>query len=195
MKNTWFTPAILALALLAGACGKDNESGKKSGGTYFGSLGTLGSGQVPPNVTNQYAQQVFQSTTCTTGGQRIGVQFQLNMTVAANATYVGITSEGDIAVVTSANGQALFSAFVCARPSLGSGQGSMTANPALNSSSQFSGQCHSQPCYRSCLVDGITAARLQLPGAPGYPPYILNFRLINFGGPGSLNQVLPQICR
>ena len=182
MKNTWFTPAILALALLAGACGKDNESGKKSGGTYFGSLGTLGSGQVPPNVTKQYAQQVFQSTTCTTGGQRIGVQFQLNMTVAANATYVGITSEGDIAVVTSANGQALFSAFVCARPSLGSGQGSMTANPALNRS-------------QHCLVDEITAARLQLPGAPGYPPYILNFRAIHFGGPGSLNTVLPQICR
>ncbi|MFP5491854.1 MAG: hypothetical protein ACLGG0_10150 [Bacteriovoracia bacterium] len=182
MKNTWFTPAILALALLAGACGKDNESGKKSGGTYFGSLGTLAPGQVPPNITNSYAQQVFQSTTCTTGGQRIGVAFNLtDMTVAANATYIGITSEGDVAVVTNNGGQALFSAFICARPSLGQGSGSLS-RPALNRSLR-------------CLVDEITAADMQLPGAPGYPPYLMKFRAIHFGGPGSLNTILPQICR
>lgn len=184
MKCSFLTPAVLALALFAGACGKDNESGKKKvdGGTFFGSLGSLGAGAVPGTITNPHIQKVFQSTACTTGGGRVGISFALNMSVAANANYVGITSEGDIAVVTNTNGQSVFNAFICQRPSLGQGQGSMSTNPALNRS-----------VY--CQVDEITAARMQLPGAPGYPPYILNFRAVHFGGPGTLNQVLPTFCR
>ncbi len=183
-QNMWFNSAMLALAIVLGACGKDNESGKKSGGTYFGSLGTIGGGSYPTNVTNPHIRGVFQSLSCLSGGQRVGVQFGLNLSVAANASYVGITSEGDIAFVTNSNGQAVFNAYICQRPGLGSGTGSMSSNPIVNRS-----------LY--CQIDEITKASMVLPGAPGFPPYVLNFRAIHFGvqGNNQFTTFLQTICR
>lgn len=171
------TIMFLGLALLGG-CGKNNESGKSSsslcnGLGYCSSLGNIGVGAIPTNVTNPYVKLVFQSMPCTTGGGRVGVQMALQQTVAANATYIGITSEGDIAMVTSSGGQGILSAYLCQRPGLASGQ--LTRNPVLNRSSA------------GCLIDEITAASMVA------GQYVFAFRPIQYGGPGNLNAALGQL--
>jgi len=183
-----FRPTTLVLAvtmaLIAAGCGKKNESGKSSYNPYSN---YLGQGAALPAGANSYASLVFNGLPCSNGQQRIGVQFGLNMAAAANSTYVGITSEGDIAVVTSNAGQAVFSAYICNRPEFAStnGQGSMSANPAIGRS------------LVGCAVDEISAASLRLPTMYGY--YLtLNFRPIHYGVPGytQFNQVLTQLgCR
>lgn len=183
---------LIAIMALSVGCGKKNESGKNSAfNPYYNQLGTFpGSvGSIPTNITNPYAQQIFQFLPCLNGQQRVGIQFGLNMSVAVNATYVGITSEGDVAIVSSSgNSQAVFSAYVCYRPEFGQGtlsQPQQPANPAVGRS------------LAGCLVDEISAARLLLPTMYGYA-LTLNFRPIHFGVPGypQFSQALVQMgCR
>ena len=179
---------LLTLMVTTIGCGKKNESGKTNPYTYS-QLGTYpgvaGVGAVPGSISNPYAQQIFQYLPCLNGQQRVGVQVGLNMSVALNATYVGITSEGDIAVVSSSGStQAVLSAFICMRPEF-SGQGTLAANPAVGRSSA------------GCLVDEISAARMILPTMYGYS-LTLNFRPIHFGVPNypQFSQALQQMgCR
>lgn len=176
ITRTWFTPALLTLALFAGACGKKNESGKSSG-RFFGSVGTY-TGVAPANSSNPYVQQVFSQVQCTTGGgytggnynpnQRIGTGQQMNFAVAPNATYVGITAEGDISVLTGDNaGRAVLSLYICPRALGGTGAASMQQNPAYGVT------------YHGCRMDQITSATVYVPGPTGQP-YTLAFFPIHF---------------
>ena len=184
ITKTWFTPALLSLALFAGACGKKNESGKSN--KYYGSVGTY-SGVAPANTSNPYVQQVFQRVQCTTGGsfngnynanQRIGTGQQMNFAVAANSTYVGITAEGDISVLTGDNsGRAVLSLYICPRAMGGTGAATMQQNPAFGVT------------YHGCRMDQITSATVYVPGPTGQP-YVLAFFPIHFNP--TLRQALCQ---
>ena len=165
ITRTWFTPALLTLALFAGACGKKNESGKSSG-RYYGSVGTY-TGVAPANTSNPYVQQVFSQVQCTTGGGYVGGQ-QMNFAVAPNASYVGITAEGDIAVLTGDNsGRAVLSLYICPRATGGQGSASMNQNPAYGVT------------YHGCRMDQITSATVYIPGPTGQP-FTLAFFPIHF---------------
>jgi hypothetical protein len=105
----------------------------------------------------------MQDYPCQFGGGRIATPpIPLQLSVALNALYVGVTSEGDVAVVTSSNGQGVLNTFVCNR-GIQAGAGSLMGNPVVNKS-------------YFCAVDEITAARMVLPGN-----LILNFRAIQYG--------------
>jgi hypothetical protein len=149
MKRTlWTTPALLLLALVISACGQKNESGKGNN-TWQGHYG-LGNytGPVPMNITNPYVNRVFQALPCTPGGfnmgnQRMSAGQYLNGTVAFNATYVGITLEGDVAVITNdQTGRAVLSLYICPRPGV---------------TSAYSSQPKTAQSIRGCKVDEITA--------------------------------------
>lgn len=174
-----------AMAVSVG-CGKKNESGRRNTNPYFSQFGTFGPGQVPipGGVTNPAAQALFQSP-CANGQQRIGLQLPLNLSVSYTGTYIGITSEGDIALVTNnGGGGAIMSAYICFRPEFGNGQGGqpqLSRNPVINRS-----------LY--CQVDEITAASMYIQTYIGYP-LTLNFRPIHYGGPANMNQIIGQICR
>ena len=176
ITHTWFTPAVLALALFAGACGKDNESGKRSG--YYGSNYT---GVAPAQTNNQYVNTVFQVLPCFTQGygttgsaQRIGTGAQMNFRVAANATHVGVSAEGDVAVLTGdAAGNAVLSLYLCPRGS--SSGASMQQNPAFGVTTA------------GCRVNPITAANVFTQSYYGTLP-IAFFAIDAIGTPG-----LPQL--
>lgn len=179
---------LLTLMVLTVGCGKKNKSGTNANPYTYNQLGNFpgvaGVGAIPGSISNPYAQQIFQYLPCLNGQQRVGIQVGLNMSVAVNATYVGITSEGDIAVVAPAGGgQAVMSAFICMRPEF-SGQGSLAANPAVGRSTA------------GCLIDEISAARMILPTVYGYS-LTLNFRPIHFGVPNypQFSQAISQMCR
>ena len=167
--------AILALALIAGACGKDNESGKKSkNNSYLGSIGVgTYTGVQPANSSNPYVQQVFQMP-CANGSQRQGTGMQLNFAVSANGTYVGVTTEGDIAVMTGGpNGAAVMSLYLCQRPATGAPH--MPQNPKY------------AVTYHGCRFDQITDAYVEIPGP--YGP----FRLLFF--PVHSHPTLRSLCQ
>lgn len=168
------TTLVMAMALTAG-CGKKNESGKNSYNPYYNQLGSypgvVGTGSIPAGVVNNYAQLIFQSLPCISGGQRAGLQFGLNMSAAVNATYVGITSEGDIAIITSNGGQAVMQAFICMRPEFGSGS---SIQPQVVNNSAAVGRS-----LAGCVIDEISAATVRIPSYTGY--LTLNFRPIHYG--------------
>ena len=182
MKTTTLLSSILIFAMAVSVgCGKKNESGKGNANPYYSQFGLTpgypaGVGNIPGSVSNPYAQQIFQYLPCLNGQQRIGVGIGLNMSVAVNATYVGITSEGDIAIVSSSGGQqAILSAYVCMRQEFGNGQ---LAQPQVAGQRAAVGRS-----LAGCLVDEVSAATLQLPTYNGYP-LTLNFRPIHYGVPG-----------
>ncbi len=121
ITKTWFTPALLTLALFAGACGKKNESGKSSSNQF----GSSYSGVAPLNSSNPYVSQLFQQFPCQTGygsnsNQRTGVGVSVNIPLpnrpAPNSTHVGVTTLGDIAVLTTDNsGRQVVSLYICPR--------------------------------------------------------------------------------
>jgi hypothetical protein len=175
MKFTqiWFTSILLVMTLVVASCGKNNESGKSSGKYYGSSYSGVG----PANTSNPYVQQVFQQMPCSTGSygngnanQRIGTGTQMNFRVAANSTYVGVTPEGDIAVLTGDNvGNAVMSLYICPRPMGGQGSASMPHNPVFNRALPQTG----------CRIDEITSATALVPSAMGQP-YVLAFAPIYF---------------
>ncbi len=156
---------LLVILVTALGCGKNNQTGKSGSSIVNPGIGNAIS------TGNQQAllATVMNESRCINGMQRITIPpIPLNMNVAVGGFYVGVTSEGDVAVVTSNNGQGVFSGYVCARQSLPSGQGQLLGNPVINRS-------------YSCGVDEITAAKMSLGGA-----LLLNFRAIQFGQGSSL---------
>ena len=117
MKHVGIVITLTALAML-GACGKKNKSGQQPGlfPNTYGSNVTLP--QHPGTVNLSSLPSVVQ---CLTGyQQRIGVQqISSSGSVPVNAAYVGVTLEGDVAVLTAnGNGQPVFTAYICIRPGL-----------------------------------------------------------------------------
>ncbi len=169
MRKIYFLLTSLLMTFFLASCGKDNKSGGSSSSSWS-PLGTVNG--IPVNITNPAVQSLF-TMPCLSGLQRVGVQQRIPMTVALNATYVGVTSEGDIALITSDNStsQAVMSMYVCARTQLGSGTPNIVTPPAVGRSSA------------GCNVDEISAARVELPSGGGYYPFLLNFRPIQYGMP------------
>ncbi len=179
ITRTWLTLVLMSLALVS-ACGKKNESGSSSSSSkYFGALGSY-EGVAPANVSNPYVSRVFQMTQCTTGGGylpngnynpnlRVGHGQQMSFRVSSNSSYVGVTAEGDVAVLTGdANGRAVLSLYVCPRPTGGQGVPTPTGNFTWNVT------------YQSCRVDQITALTAFIPGGAGFPNLALVFFPIHF---------------
>jgi hypothetical protein len=149
---------IALVATVAVGCGKSNKSGGSTtpttvstlpgGGVYPpGGVPGMNGMQLPPN----YMDIVRQENPCINGMQRTPVQFALQgINVNAGAIYLGVSSFGDIAVVSNSNAGPLMQLEICGRPGA-SGQGQMMQNPVINNS-------------QYCPVGEITAADVILQG-------------------------------
>ena len=132
MKNLkWSVLLVLSSMLILAGCGDKNKSGGSGTDSYWGGLNTgTYSGPAPLNTSNPYVAGIFQTLPCSAGGfntgnQRMGSGQLINMSVAFNSTYLGISTEGDIALVTSdQSGQAVLSLYLCPRPNLQSASAS-----------------------------------------------------------------------
>jgi hypothetical protein len=159
---------VLFGLLILVSCGKDNRSGQSN--TSVG-INPIGPGV---GVTNPYVGTVMNEYPCLSGMPRTTVQIPLNMTVAVGGTYVGVTSEGDVALVSSNGGQGIFTAYICGRTSAANGTGSLLGNPVINRS-------------YNCQIDEVTSAAMNLPTLYG-GTLRLNFRPIYFPPGSSLCQ-------
>lgn len=171
---------LLIFAFLLASCGKDNVSGNNPNSNVFG--GAIG-------IPGQYGNALYAENPCRVnagfngfpnqagiqGRQTVVVRLQ-GMNVAIGSSYVGVTSEGDIANVYNDGSGPVMAMQLCNR---GFGtQGQLLGNPIINNS-------------LNCQVDEITSAQVILPSQFGQPLY-LNFRAIYFSGSslcgGGINQ-------
>jgi hypothetical protein len=154
--------AFLATLLITISCGRQGSNNKKT--IIIKEIG-IEEDNIEENenestfetlsTSSPVIGRLLQENPCRVGnGQRIPVSIRLNINVAANQTYAGVTSEGDIAIVTNQGNGAVLTAQICARQSAQSGQGSLMGNPVLN---------HSP----NCQVNEISSASMQLPGVMG----------------------------
>lgn len=206
-----FSFYLLSLALLAflGACGKNNESGKNSwqyGNPYYGGNGNpyVSPGQLPGQIQalannypciggyqgQMYPNQQYPSYPMNPSypgipqaNQRIVVQVPLtgSTIISSMQPYVGVTSFGDIAMITS-NGQGsppVFTAYLCPRGFSQSGQG------------QLLGVKVGSNAIRCKSVPAITAADVILPGG-----LIAKFRSLDGGAYTScgIQGIYSQTC-
>ena len=164
---------IILLAFTFVSCGANNTSGtgrRSARDNGANNAGIAGFGTSSPHI-----QTVMAENPCVSGQGRVTVTLPLQMNVATNQTYVGVTSEGDVAVISN-QGQPAMTMYICQRYSLGQGQGQLLGNPAIASSP-------------NCQVNEITAATVALPPAmQGLPPLYLMFRAIYYGRGSSLCQ-------
>lgn len=167
-KKSILTTTIMGavMLLLLTSCGKDNKSGGGNSSIY--SQNGIG---IPGGVNGSYLSTVMNEYPCASGLQRIGVQIPLNMSVAVGGAYVGVTSEGDVATVSSNNGQGIMTAYVCQRQGLTSGNGNLAGNPVINRSV-------------NCALDEISAATMYIQSY--YGTLTMNFRPIYMGHGSSL---------
>lgn len=165
---------LLHLTLLTAlfACGKNNESGKKSS---WGYTNPYTSGYAPiTNINSPYSyggmsvNQVMQQNPCRSGfngfpgytnqtyaGQRIPIQVPLTnfpTVIPPNDVYVGVTSFGDVAVLVgqAVNQPPLFVGYMCPRSFSPSGQGQLMGIKIGS--------------YSNCLFKPITASTVVFPG-------------------------------
>lgn len=167
MKSIGLYLLNLSLLALLVACGKDNESGKKSSYNYnnplcqpgYGCQGNYyNSGQIGAiNSPIAFANQAQAENPCAAGtyysNQRIAIQTTISGlpgVLAPNDVYLGVTSYGDVAVIVGTGStSATLYAYVCPRFST-SGQGQITP-PTVGAMSQ------------SCQVKPITAMTMMFP--------------------------------
>lgn len=170
MKNLkWSVLLVLSSMLILGGCGDKNKSGGSGTDSYWGGLNTGTYNGIPPvNTSNPFVQTVFQSVQCVNTGygggvvgssQRMGSGIAYNSQIAFNGVYVGVTYEGDIAVLTGnggtvpgGGGNSVLSIYLCPRPNVNSGQ--LVAPVAY------------APTSRGCRVDQISAMNIAIPGLP-----------------------------
>jgi hypothetical protein len=177
MKNLkWSVLFVFSSLLILGACGEKNKSGQSGTESYWGGLNTgTYNGPAPLNTSNPYVAGIFQNLPCSAGGinagsQRMGSGQLINMGVAFNSTYIGISTEGDIALVTSdQSGKAVLSLYLCPRPNL---QSASASGLVINRSAV------------GCRIDEITHLSVMSPGMP----------LINFF-PADYNAQLRQVMQ
>lgn len=154
---------LTTLLTLVVSCGKDNKSGQGYSGQFNYA-----------NVSNNpYVSTVMNENPCSTGLQRVGVQVPMTgFNVAPGSTYVGVTSEGDVAVVTSDGTYGVFTAYVCGRSGMG-GNSQLQPGVVINRSNY-------------CSIDEITSATMVIGST--YGNFTLNFRAIHYGRGSSLCQ-------
>lgn len=165
----------LTLLLTLFACGKNNESGKKSSSWNYNNPYSNQYGYAPvANINSPYnysgmsVNQVMQQNPCRSGwggmsgygnqsyaGQRIPIQIPLTQfptVIPQNDLYVGVTSFGDVAVVVGqgANQPPLFVGYMCPRSFAPSGQGQLLGVKIGS--------------YSNCLFKPITASTIVFPG-------------------------------
>ncbi len=182
---------MLVISATMVSCGKNNKSGGGSsssgGGIGVGGFGSYGNinvagysgnlGQLLNVVASEnpcrttgggygygYGQQPYQNSNARTV---VAIPLQ-GINVNAGSLYVGVTPEGDIAVVSNTNGGPRMELHLCARPDL-TGQGQLMANPVLNSSQR-------------CPIGEITASDVMLQSSAGAQPYILKYAPIHIPG-------------
>jgi hypothetical protein len=198
MKSLSYYLMSLALLSLLAACGKDNESGKKSN-QYPHSNGYnypnyqnpyqnpyANNPQYPNTVNSPYmygnvsVNEVINRNPCMTGGGRLQAQFPLMgfpTVIPANDIYVGVTSVGDVALIVGQGGGVppLFVTYLCQRGYTQQGQGMLT-DLAFGS-------------YSRCNFKPITRATMTIPGSPT-PLY---FRWLD-GGNSMRQPFGPPVC-
>jgi hypothetical protein len=174
MKSLGLGLLHLTLLLTLFACGKDNESGKKSAWSYNNPYSSQYGYAPVANINSPYSysgmtvNQVMQQNPCRSGyggmqgyagqsyaGQRIPIQVpmtQFPTVIPPNDIYVGVTSFGDVAVVVGqAAGQPpLFVGYMCPRSFAPSGQGQLMGVKIGS--------------YSNCLFKPITASSVVFPG-------------------------------
>ncbi len=162
MKNLkWSVLFALSSLLILSACGDKNKSGQSGTESYWGGLNTgTYNGPAPMNTSNPYVQRIFTSLPCSAGGmvmpnqQRMGAGSNYNAGVSFNGVYVGVTVEGDIAVLSSNGGsQSVISIYLCPRPNV---NGANLSGPPIAYAASS----------RGCRVDQITAMDVQVPNLP-----------------------------
>lgn len=173
MKSLGLCLLNVALLAMLVACGKDNESGKKSSTWdytnpytqgYNGVPITVGSGQAPAVVYN-----IINSYPCANNVvQRIPIQVPLTnspFVVSPGDVHVGVTSYGDVAmIVGTATGQPpMFVGYMCPRSFAPTGQGQLY-DVAIGTASA------------RCSVKQITRATVVFPGGA-----VAAFRELTFG--------------
>lgn len=122
MKSLGLCLLNVALLAMLVACGKDNESGKNSYSNpyYSNQYGTISS---PYSYGGYSINDVINQNPCITTGtgatqNRVQLQMTINLrtVLASNDLYVGVTSSGDVAVLTGQNStQAVLTAYICQR--------------------------------------------------------------------------------
>jgi len=147
------------LSILILSCGKENNTG----GSLSRSTSVTAVGS-----SSSMINTILNENKCSSGYGRIVVSIPLEMNVPTNQTYVGVTSEGDVAIVTNNNGQPTLQAHICGRTIVGNGEGRLLGNPTIGQSQR-------------CKVNEITAAQIELPASyEGMPSIYLEFRPINY---------------
>ena len=168
--------ALFIIASMSIGCGKDNTTGKKpaSNTTSWGGFGTgpyTGGtgGQLPADWMNILGSE----RPCYQGGQRATAQMAVNTNVNVGALYVGVTSEGDIAVIQNQGGAPTMHLYICPRPGL-TGQGQLASRTIIENST-------------TCPVGQITKVDVTL-GA-SYGPYYLKFAPIHIPGTNRVSRL------
>jgi len=134
-----FTLLTIMASLMVG-CGKDNKSGGGSSNPY-GNFNTV-AGSSASNVLSRLGQEYPCTTSQYSGGgssqQRIRTtvsNLQNSMVHNSGSYYVGVTTEGDIAIVSGQNGYATMEVYACVRPGMNnSAQAYVQQLPYVNTS-------------------------------------------------------------
>lgn len=179
---------MLTFAALLVSCGQDNESGRDddfnnpfgvSGGfNYNGFTGTNGqsANALLEVIGNENPCRSSFGVNSTSTNSRVRTVVPLNgINVNAGAVHVGVTPEGDIGVISRQSNSAVMELYLCVRPDL-TGQGSITQQPALNTSF-------------SCPISEITATNVSLPSNAGLGPYLLQFAPIHIPNAGRYSSI------
>lgn len=164
--------ALLASTLLV-SCGQNNSSGGGGGTVPVVPGGIPGAGFGAGSANLGVIEQENPCRTgvggVPTGAARILTNLQIQgANVNVGSSYVGVTPEGDVAVISNVNGVATMQLSLCPRPDL-TGNGRLNGQPVLNTS-------------MLCPFGEITAANVSLDSSFGFPPYMLAFAPIHIPG-------------
>lgn len=145
--------AITLMGVMSIGCGQSNKSGGSSNSTTTNPpiLTNPNTGYDNSSLPSNYINVIRSENPCSMGGQRSATQFPLQgISVNAGAIYVGVSSYGDIAVVSNTASGPMMQLEICSRAGA-TGQGQMLQNPVINNSDY-------------CPVGEITAADIVLQG-------------------------------
>lgn len=172
MKSKGLGILHLTLLVALAACGKNNESGKKSSSWNYGNPYSTGYSPIA-NINSPYqyggmkVNDVMLQNPCRSGfngmpgysgqyqGQRIPIQIPLTnfpTVIPPNDIYVGVTSFGDVAVLVGQQVGAppLFVGYMCPRSFAPNGQGQLLGVKIGS--------------YSKCLFKPMTASTIVFPG-------------------------------
>lgn len=152
---------LMIVAAFAVGCGKNNTSGKdkdKGGSGYIDGYGAYGNGQQLPA---DWKQRVLSENRCQNGRmQMISGNPQVN---ASAGLYVGVTLEGDVAIIQNN----VMELYFCMRADASQPNGSVTLSPIVENSTY-------------CSVGQISKMNVALRGNNG--TYMLAFYPLHMNG-------------